>query len=49
MGGVLFPGGILLAAFALYWFRQRHHIGTLASHAAKPNRAEPPPMPVETP
>jgi urea carboxylase system permease len=46
--GVLFPGGILLAAFALYWFRQRHHIGTLASHAANPNRAEPP-MPVETP
>lgn len=40
--GVLFPGGVLLAAFAYYWFHQRHHIGTLATHAATPTRAKSP-------
>ena len=32
--GVLFPGGVLALAYAFYWIHQRHHIGTLATHAA---------------
>jgi urea carboxylase system permease len=42
--GVVFPGVVLGLAFTLYWFRQRHHIGTLSSHAARPDTAGPTPV-----
>ena len=34
--GVLVPGVVLAACYAYYWLRARHHIGVLATHAARP-------------
>ena len=34
--GVLFPALVLVACFAYYWLRARHHVGVLETHAAHP-------------
>jgi amino acid transporter len=34
--GVLFTGVVLAVCYGYYWLRARHHIGVLATHAARP-------------